>query len=414
MAGGLLFLEGSEGQGTLLWPLIDSVLVVVAITISGERPSDMNKNLNRVGYHGLLSSRCGCGKPKKTWRGAAAGEYKKRGDVVESGFIIEKFPASIRPFALHLPRIGQCQASKQTNVHGLGGASHPHRLFRFFSASIAAITTTTTTPPPPPLLSSSLGSWAHPEIHFSSQRKTSVPRSASESIVLFMPPIVAPEERASLIPASPAEKPFPRGFVAAVPTSPTPSTPLNPPALQPPPPSHYLRNRNRNSGDSDLFIKRSEIYTRVQRVLPSASYAEDSTSGLLFGSDFHADWANTRLGRSTLPGPRCVVASPIHAAHTPAAPLSAEPLSVIAQSNPFSNSHTILSPRARDEDNALEISPSMPASEASKERPCRRAFRTLLRQRLTVKVASRSVEAAFATQPSSSTDDLPRHHSPEL
>ena len=229
-----------------------------------------------------------------------------------------------------------------------------------------------------------------------------------------MPPIVAPEERASFIQASPAEKPLPRGFVAAVPTSPTPSTPLNPPALQPPPPSHYLRNRNRNSGDSDLFIKRSEIYTRVQRVLPSASNTEDSTSGLLFGSDFHADWTNTRLGRSTLSAPRYVVASPIHATHTPAAPLSVEPRSVNAQSNTLSNYHSMLPPRARDEDNALEVSPSVPASGASKEKSCRRPFRTLLRQRLTVKVASRSVEAAFATQPSSSTEDLPRQHSTEL
>ena len=231
-----------------------------------------------------------------------------------------------------------------------------------------------------------------------------------------MPPIVAPEERASCIQASPAEKRFPRGFVAAVPTSPTPSTPLNPPALQPPPPSHYLRNRNRNSGDSDLFIKRSEIYTRVQRVLPSPSFAEDSTSasGLLFGSDFHADWTNTRLGRSALSGPRCVVASPIHATHTPADRMAAEPLSVIPLSNPFSNGQGMRSPRARDEGNALEPSPSVPVSEVSKERPCRRPFRALLRQRLTVKVASRSVGAAFATQPSSSTDDLPRHHSTEL
>jgi hypothetical protein len=230
-----------------------------------------------------------------------------------------------------------------------------------------------------------------------------------------MPPIVAPEERASSVQASPAEKRFPRGgFVVAVPTSPTPSTPLSPRALQPPPPSHYLRNKNRNSGGSDLIMRRSEIYTRVQRVLPSASSPEDSTSGLLFGSDFHADWANTRLGRSTLSGSRVVVASPIHATHMPATPLSAETPSMTAHSNLFSNGYSMPSPRARDEDDALEVSPSVPAFEASKERSSRKPFRTLLRDRLTVKVASRSVEAAFAAQPLSSTDDLPRHHSTEL
>ena len=232
-----------------------------------------------------------------------------------------------------------------------------------------------------------------------------------------MPPIVSQEERASFIQASPVEKPLPRGFVAAVPTSPAPSTARSPPTLQPPPPSHYLRNRIRSPEDSDLFIKRSEIYTRVQRVLPSASHAEDATSGLLFGSDFHIDWTNTRLGRS-IPPPRSLVASPIHAAHTPAAPRSVEPPSVITQSNSFafSNEHSVLSPRARDEDDALEVSPSLnPSSGAPpKERACRRPFRTLFRERLTVKVASRSVEAVCTAQPSSSTDDLPRHHLTEL
>ena len=237
-----------------------------------------------------------------------------------------------------------------------------------------------------------------------------------------MPPIVSQEERASFIQASPVEKPLPRGFVAAVPTSPAPSTARSPPTLQPPPPSHYLRNRNRSLEDSDLFIKRSEIYTRVQRVLPSAShaYAEDSTSGLLFGSDFHTNWTNTRLGRS-IPGPRSVVASPIHihAAQTPAAPRSGGPPSVITQSNSFSfsNGHSMLSPRARDEDDALEVSPSLNASSGAppnKEKACRRPFRTLFRERLTVKVASRSGEAVCNAQPSSSTDDLPRHHLTEL
>jgi len=227
-----------------------------------------------------------------------------------------------------------------------------------------------------------------------------------------MPPIVDPEERARSVQAFPAEKRFPRGFVAAVPTSPTPSTPLSPPALQPPPPSHYLRNRNPEG--SDLIMKRSEIYTRVQRVLPAPSYAEDSTSGLLFGSDFHADWANKRLGQSTpsLSSPRCVVASPIHATHKPAAPLSAKPPSMTAHSNSISNESSIPPPRAHDEGDAEGVSPSMPASEA-KERQSRKPFRRLLRERLTVKVATRSVEAAFSAQPSLLTDDLPRNHSIE-
>ena len=76
----------------------------------------------------------------------------------------------------------------------------------------------------------------------------------------------------------------------------------------------------------------------------------------------------------------------------------------------------MLPPRARDEDGALEVSPSVPVSSEAppKDRPCRGRFRTLLCERLTVKVASRTVEAAFAAQRSSSTDDLPRFHSTEL
>ena len=246
----------------------------------------------------------------------------------------------------------------------------------------------------------------------------SASRSASASVSsqlssFVMPPIMAPEERARSVQALLAEKPSPRGFVAAVPTSPTPLSPFSPPALQPPPPSHYLRNSSRNSEGSDLFRKRSEIYTRVQRVLPPASHAEDSGSGLLFGSDFHADWSNTRLRRSPLSSPRFVAASPIHAspAHTPAAPLSAlsaQSPSVTAYSK--SNAYDTPSTRARDEDDTPEVSaPGSPSEAASKERPSRRPLRTLLRERLTVKVRSRSVEGASAAQPASSMDDPPRH-----
>jgi len=221
-----------------------------------------------------------------------------------------------------------------------------------------------------------------------------------------MPPIMTSEQRARSVQASPAQKPYPRGFVAAVPTSPAPLSPLSPPALQPPPPSHYFRNRNRSSEDSALFRKRSEIYTRVQRVLPPALHAEDSASGLLFGSDFHADWSNSQFGRPPLSSPRFVVAVPIHAAHTPAAPPSAQPPSVSVQSN--SNLYDM--PLSRDEDDDTpEVSSSVPSHASNKERPSRRPLRALLRERLTVKVRSRSVEAASATQPTASTDDLPRY-----
>jgi len=218
-----------------------------------------------------------------------------------------------------------------------------------------------------------------------------------------MPPIVTAEERARSIQASPPEKRLPRGFVAAVPMSPAPFTPLSPPALQPPPPSHYLRNSRRDSEGSDLFRKRSEIYTRVQRVLPPASHPEDSASGLLFGSDFHADWTSTRLGWPSLSSPRFVVATPVHATHAPAAPLPAEPPGMTAHTN--SNCCNMPSPR---DDDTPEVPSSVPHSEPAKE-TSRRPFRTFLRERLTVKVRSRSVEAASAVQPASSTDDLPRH-----
>ena len=237
-----------------------------------------------------------------------------------------------------------------------------------------------------------------------------------------MPPILAPEKRRArsvqadpvVVPApapAPADKPSARGFVAAVPMSPAPFTPLSPPALQPPPPSHYLRNRNRNSEGSDLFRKRSEIYTRVQRVLPPVSYADDSASasasGLLFGSDFHANWTSTRLARPPPLSPRLVVATPIHAAVAPAPP-SAEPPSSMANSN--ANSSNMPSPRDEGDDvdtQAQDLPSSVPHQ--AKERASRRPFRTLLRERLTVIVRSRSVEAASAAQPVSSTDDLSRH-----